>query len=103
MDLEETLCDGQLSLGAYYFISFVCLYVCLSVWICVCQHQTYFAYKWWMDGWIMMILTHMTYIDDTLKLTKGQGQRSKVKFTYAYAYFVDNSLLFEVHSLVMQG
>ena len=53
-----------------------------------------------MDGWIMMILTHMTYIDDTLKLTKGQGQRSKVKFTYAYAYFVDNSLLFKVHSLV---
>ena len=49
----------------------------------------------------MMILTHMTYIDDTLKLTKGQGQRSKVKFTYAY--FVDNSLLFEVHSLAMQG
>ena len=47
----------------------------------------------------MMILTHMTYIDETFKLIKGQGQRSEVKFTYAYAYFVDNSLSFEVHSL----
>ena len=44
-----------------------------------------------MDGWIMMILTHVTYIDETFKLIKGQGQRSEVKFTYAYAYFVDNS------------
>ena len=47
----------------------------------------------------MMILTHMTYIDE---LIKGQGQRPEVKFTYAYAYFIDNSLLFEVHSLAMQ-
>ena len=56
-----------------------------------------------MDGWIMMILTHITYIDETFKLTIGQGQRSEVKVTYAYAYFIDNSLLFEVHSLAMQG
>ena len=36
-----------------------------------------FAYKSWMDKWILMILTHMIDIDETLKLTQGQGHKVK--------------------------
>ena len=31
------------------------------------------------DEWILMILTHMIDIDETLKLTQGQGHKVKRK------------------------
>ena len=30
-----------------------------------------------MDDWILMMLTHMIDIDETLKLTQGQGHKVK--------------------------
>ena len=42
-----------------------------------CTHQVLFAYKSWMDGWILMILTYIIDIDETLKLTQGQGHKVK--------------------------
>ena len=40
-------------------------------------HQVLFAYKSWTDGWILMILTYIIDIDETLKLTQGQGHKVK--------------------------
>ena len=40
-------------------------------------HQVFFVYKSWTDKWILMILTYIIDIDETLKLTQGQGQRSR--------------------------
>ena len=77
MDLQENSFDGQLYLGAEYYLAFVCLSVRLSVCICVCPHWVFFAYKSWTDGWIVMILTYSIDTDETLKLTQGQGNKVK--------------------------
>ena len=37
----------------------------------------FFAYKSGTDGWILMILTYVIDIDETLKLTQGQGHKVK--------------------------
>ena len=36
-----------------------------------------FGYNSWTYEWILMILGHMVYIDETLKLTQGQGHKVK--------------------------
>ena len=36
-----------------------------------------FSYKLWTDEWILMILTHMIDIDETVNLTQGQGHKVK--------------------------
>ena len=51
----------------------VCLSVCLSVRL----HRVFFAYKLRTDEWILMILTFLTDIEKTLKLTQGQGHKVK--------------------------
>ena len=35
------------------------------------------SYKSWTDGFILMILTYLIDIDETLKSTQGQGQKIK--------------------------
>ena len=64
--------------GATLWTLFVC--VCLSVCVCVCPLLTFLAYKSWTDGWILMILTYIIDINETLKVdprSKSQGQRSR--------------------------
>ena len=51
--------------------------VCLSVCLSLGQHLTFFAYKSRTDGWILMILTYIIDIDETVKLTQGQGHKVK--------------------------
>ena len=53
------------------------MYVRLSVCICVRPHQVFFAYKSLTDVWILMILTYIIDIDETLTLTQGQGHKVK--------------------------
>ena len=48
----------------------VCMYMCMSV-------SSVFAQKSSTDGWIMMILTYIVDIDETLKLTQSQGHKVK--------------------------
>ena len=58
---------------------------CLSVHVCVCpsvcpfvhQHQVIFAYKSQTDDWIFMIFTYKIDINETKKLTQGQGHKVK--------------------------
>ena len=50
MDLEETLCDGQLSLGAYYFIASFCMHVCPYVYVFVSIKLILPINDEWMDG-----------------------------------------------------
>ena len=52
------------------------MYVCLYVYVYV-RIECFFAYKSWTDGWILMILTYVIDIDETLKLTQGQGHKVK--------------------------
>ena len=40
-------------------------------------HQVFFAYKSWTDEWILMILTYIIDIYETLTLTQGQGHKVK--------------------------
>ena len=69
MDLVETSCVTQ-PLVAYIARA----------------HQLFFAYKSWTDGRILMILTYIIDIDETLNLTQGQGHKSKVKVILAFMW-----------------
>ena len=62
-------------LRLYEYSSCVC--VRLSVCVCVCLLLTYLAYKSWTDEWILTILTYIIDINQTSKLTKGQGHKVK--------------------------
>ena len=44
--------------------------------ICVMENYC-FSYKSWMDRWILMILTYIIDIDETVKLTQGLGHKVK--------------------------
>ena len=55
----------------------MCLCICVSVCVSVCHPLTCFANKSRMNEWILIILTHMIDIDETLKLTQGQGDKVK--------------------------
>ena len=60
-----------------------------------------FGYNSWTDEWILMILRHMVDIDETLKLTQGQGHKVKdqghiwsyVKLLFSYKSWTDDSIL----------
>ena len=58
-------------------VSIPTLYPLLSLCRCVRLHRVFFAYKSWTDGWILMILTYIIDIDETVKLTQGQGHKVK--------------------------
>ena len=53
--------------------------------MCVCPyvrgwvgpHWTFFAYKSWTNGWILIKIIHRVDINDMLKLTYGQGHKVK--------------------------
>ena len=49
----------------------------MLVGLSVPRTQVLFASKTSMDEWILMILTHMIDIDETLKCTRGQGNKVK--------------------------
>ena len=46
-----------------------------------------------MDEWILMMLTHMIDIDETLKLTQGQGHKVKRKGHIIYVDKYSQELL----------
>ena len=52
------------------------MYVCPYVYVYV-RFKCFFAHKSWTDEWIMMILTYIIDIDETLKLTQSQGHKDK--------------------------
>ena len=53
-----------------------------------------FAYKSWTDGLILMILTYIIGIDETLKFTQSQGH--KVKGQSQICNYVKNILGYEI-------
>ena len=56
----------------------LCLSVCMSVCMYMCTSApSVFAYKSWRDGWILVVLTYIIDIDETLKLTRGQVHKFK--------------------------
>ena len=57
----------------------VIVLLCLPVrlFVCLCSQQVLFAYKSWTDGMILMILTYIIDIDETLKFTQSQGHKVK--------------------------
>ena len=42
----------------------------------LCQSDC-FGYKSWLDGWMLMIFTYTIDINETKKLTQGQGHKVK--------------------------
>ena len=51
--------------------------VCVSVCLSVCPHRVFFAYKSPTDDWILMVFRYMIDINETKKLTEGQGHKVK--------------------------
>ena len=62
---------------------YACVYVCVCVY--VWQHRVFFAYKSRTDDRILIIIAHMTDINEMLKLTKDQDHKVKVKVKVKYA------------------
>ena len=56
---------------------YVCGCVCMCVCVSLCQHRVIFAYKSQTDDWIFMIFTYNIDINETKKLTRGQGHKVK--------------------------